>query len=394
MIKRTVGNFILRNPRANISILILAITLLLVFMIMASRPEVERRSTSATIPSVHTMQVSAEDVQIQLHSRGKLEPAHEVQLTSQVAGKITYIARNFSTGSSFREGDVLLRVENSALALELQQAKAKLAQARLNEMETIANLEARSTIKSRNNGLSELARGKPQREVAAANTAAAEAALELARKQLQQATLKAPFDGRVLLRNVQQHEQLNPGTPIAKIYATDRYLLRLPITQQQLHFIRFANDKVDGSPVTVHDPVSGMQWQAEVLRSEGHIAKTRLVYVLAELDASELDESRQKLILPGNLLDAIITSRTLENIIKLPAAALRTNNTVWLLNDDNRLQTVPVELLYRSPETVYLSAGLKPGNRVITSHIAAVTENMRLNDLSHAKNNSDAREAL
>lgn len=371
-----------RNPRANLALSLAALFAVLVWLIFASEPEAQRKTLHASIPAVHTITVTPLDSKISLPSRGMLEPAQEAQLMSQVTGKVTYIADNFATGTDFKKGDILLKVEPAIAELELQRAKAQLSQARLAEMELKANLEAKSSLRNRSD-LSPLAQGTPQRELAETNTSTAEAAVKLAEKQLEQTTLRAPFDGRVMMRVVQLHEQLAPGAPIARIYTTNQYKVRLPVTQQQLAFIDLPDGKKRGSEVEIYDDINGLKLKGHIIRSEGHIAQNRLIYLIAQLD--DLTQEQQTRLLPGSLLDARISSRELANIIAIPGQALRANNTVWLL-DDGHLKTRPVEVLYRAKDQVYLRSGVAPGEKIIVSHIAAVTENMRLRDLDSAPN--------
>lgn len=378
---QTLKRWITRNPRLNICLLLIAAVALITLLIFLSKPEVERKIVHASLPAVHTLTISAADAQLMLYSRGMLEPAQELNMVAQVTGKVTHIASNFAPGMDFKKGDTLLKVDPAMAELELQKAHAQLAQARLSEMELKANLEAKSSVRQRGD-LSPLAQGKPQTELAESNTTTAEAAVKLAEQKLQQTTLQAPFDGRVLARTIQLHEQLAPGMPIARIYTTHSYRVRLPITQQQLAFIALPDNNSEGSLVTLHDDITGLTLQGHILRSEGHVAQNRLIYLVALLD--DLTREQQMRLLPGSLLNAEIHSKPLENVIAIPSHALRANNTVWLLNNEDRLQTQTVELLYRAKDTVYLKSGIKPGDRLITSHIAAVTENMRLRDLNSA----------
>lgn len=380
MSQRQTVDLVLRHRKLAVCLLILTITAAIITAVLATRPPLARNSVHALIPAVETRVVQPATVQLSLASQGILQPATEVQLVSQLAGRITYIAPGLVAGGSFRQGDVLLKTDPARLQMELQKARANLAQARLNEQEIKAGLEARSAI-DRQQAASQLASGKPQRELAEAGTAAALAAYQLAQQQLADSELTAPFSGRVLARSVELHEQLSPGMPIARIYANDRFQVRLPVTRQQLALVQTADDGKPGSTVVIHDPVSGIRWQGHIQRSEGHVAANRLVYLVAALELAQLPADRRHQVLPGSLVQAEISSRPIDNVIAIPAAALRANNTVWLLGPDKRLQIRSVELLHRDRDQVYLTAGLTAGERLITSHLAAVTEQMVLREL-------------
>lgn len=355
----------------------IAVTVALAALLQNTEPAIEHQVADRFIPAVDVIRAQAATETLRIHSHGILKPATEIQLLSRVAGQVTAINPAFVAGGEFAKGDVLLETDSALLDMELQKARASLARARLQEMEIRADIEARSSA-DENRELSELAQGKPRLQAARANTRAAEAAEQQARRQRQQAALKAPFDGKVMTRTIELHEQLSPGAPIGRIYATDAYTVRLPVTPGQLALVASASDGQPGSAVKITDPANGLQWQGHIQRAEGHIERNRLTYLIAKLDPADIPAEKHRHILPGSLVNAEIHSKPLDNIITLPASALQAGNTVYLLDDDNRLEIRPVELLYRSPDTIYLSHGLQPGERVISSHIAAATEGIEL----------------
>lgn len=188
--------WLLRNPRLNICLVFIIIIALLVSLIFTAKPQLEHTVTHASIPSVHTLRIQPQDSHFIIHSRGLLKPAQEIQLVSQITGKITYLADNFATGTDFKQGETLLKADPAIAEMELQKARSQLAQAKLAAMELEANLRAKSSIGQQSN-LSPLAQGKPQQDLAQSNILTAEAAVRLAEQQLSQTVLRAPFDGRV-----------------------------------------------------------------------------------------------------------------------------------------------------------------------------------------------------
>ena len=68
--------------------------------------------------------------------------------------------------------------------------------------------------------------------------------------------------------------------------------------------------------------------------------------------------------------------RTADNIIQLPRSALRGNDRVLIVDQDNRLRIRTVELLRLFQDKVLISAGLTKGDRVFLSPIQTVIDGM------------------
>ena len=73
-----------------------------------------------------------------------------------------------------------------------------------------------------------------------------------------------------------------------------------------------------------------------------------------------------------------IPGKQLENVFRLPRWAVTFDNTVYVANADNRLQTGPVTVARTEGETVYVSKGLSVGDSVITTRLIDPLENALL----------------
>lgn len=374
-LKYWLTRFIGRNPKANVSLLIIGITILLMVVIFSTRPQINKRAPKEYIPAVHFIEALPDVINIPVSARGFFQPEKEVQINSTVSGTVIEITEKFAVGASFKKNDILLRVDPANLEMELHKAKANYEQAHLRELETNANLDAKSSL-DKNKNLSDLALGKPQRAVAKANTDAALAVLKLAQHQLESATLRAPFDGKVMLRNVQEFEQIAPGQPIAKIYASDAYIVRLSVTEEQLAFIDIGRADSKNIDVVITHPATHKVFQGYILRSEGYVSQSRLVNLVVRIILP--NTIKNDLPLPGTLVEADIAGRSFTHVITIPIKALKSQNTIWVLDENDRLQIKPAIVIYRGPEKAFIQAEIPSGERIIISHIGAITPGMKL----------------
>lgn len=146
---------------------------------------------------------------------GTLRATESVVLKPEVAGRIRSI--HFEGGAQVRKGDLLVALDASIAAAEVQQTRAELALARANH--------ARSVDLAKQKFLSERARDE-----AAANLQVLEAKLELAQARLAKTSIRAPFAGVLGLRNVSPGDYVREGDALVTLedVAEMKVDLRLP----------------------------------------------------------------------------------------------------------------------------------------------------------------------
>jgi membrane fusion protein, multidrug efflux system len=365
------------NIQAPQIIAILALTaviIVVVVLLFANKPQTPVSQSNTAPMQVYSLTVQNNTQPFHFHARGMVQAATQLTLIAQTSGAIDFVAEQFAVGKRFKKGDLLLRINPRFAELELEKAQVQLAQAKLNAIELEANLKARKTHAAQ----SELAQGKPQLALAHAHVNAAQAAVNLAKQQLQQSQVFAPFDGQVLSSQVQPHQQVLAGTPLGQIFADDHLQVRFAFSPEQLNFIQLPDEQHQGAKILLHLPHTQQTIEGRIIGSEAHIASNRLLYLIAEFK-----QNTENPLLLGQLADLTIISKAI-NAITIPPSALRSNNTVWLLDEQQRLRIQAVTVLLRNQDNVLIETGLKQGDKLITSHLAHIIEEMPLHDLGTA----------
>jgi multidrug efflux pump subunit AcrA (membrane-fusion protein) len=86
-------------------------------------------------------------------------------------------------------------------------------------------------------------------------------------------------------------------------------------------------------------------------------------------------EARPAPILLGEYVRLEIEGTRLQNVIRLPRAALRENDTVWTVHNAT-LTIRPATVVWRDTHTVLISDGLASGETVVTSELASPIDGM------------------
>jgi hypothetical protein len=83
-------------------------------------------------------------------------------------------------------------------------------------------------------------------------------------------------------------------------------------------------------------------------------------------------------LLIGEYVRVEIEGSELSQVFRIPRAALRDNDTIWVVTDDSTLDIRPAATIWRDTQTVFLGQGLNPGDRVIVSDLAAPVQGMKI----------------
>lgn len=146
---------------------------------------------------------------------GSLRANETVTLRSEVAGRIDKVG--FSDGARVQRGAILVSLDSSVTAAEVEQTRAELALARAN-FDRTSELAARNFV------------SQSAKDQAAANLKVQEARLRLAEARLAKTDIRAPFSGVMGLRNVSPGDFVKDGADLAVLedISTMKVDLRMP----------------------------------------------------------------------------------------------------------------------------------------------------------------------
>ncbi|MHA7816281.1 MAG: efflux RND transporter periplasmic adaptor subunit [Pseudohaliea sp.] len=356
-------------------------------LLHATKPEPAREEPELRPTTVYTANVDAVDTELKVETQGEVRARTALQVVAQVGGRITTVSPEFTEGGHFDAGAVLIELEDSDYQLALRQAEAALAETELAVQQALADADVARRQLAGTPNPSALALKKPQIAQARARQAAAEAGLERARLDLARTRISLPFAGRVQARSVDVGQYVNAGTPLGSVFAVDTVEVRLPLTDRQLAAldlpIGYRAAAGEGRPVLFSADIAGRlhSWRGRLVRLDAAIdPATRLIYGMAEVDAP-YGEGRSAAGMPlavGLFVNAELAGRPLENALRIPAAALRPGNEVYVVNARDRLEMRSVRVLHQGREYAYIDGGLRAGEAVVTSALDNPIEGMAL----------------
>lgn len=380
--------------QAALALAVLAAGLLGAYALFASRPRAERTQPAPPVPLVRVATAEPVSYRVTVAAMGTVVPAREVALFPEVPGRIVELSPRLIPGGVFREGETLLRIDPRDYRIAVKQQEAAVERARLE----LRLEEGRRMIAEREWGLleadipdtpenRELALREPHRRNAAAALAAAEAALELARINLERTVVKAPFNAVVQEEFVDVGQVVSPQTRLATLVGTDRFWVQVSIPVDRLRWIDLSEGGKHAAP------------DVRVVHKAGAdlaiVRKGRLLKLLGDLDpagrmARVLVSVEDPLGLrdgagaggPGLLLGAYvrveIRGAVLDEVFVLPRTAVSEGDRVWVMDPDDTLRFRDVRIPWRTEDEVVVSEGLRPGERVVLTRLASPIPGMKL----------------
>jgi len=134
--------------------------------------------------------------------RALVEARRHAVLSAEIPGRIARIS--VEAGQGFKAGEVLVTFDCAGFQADLDAARAQLAAA-----------EVTVRLNRRLNSLRSI--GEADVQLAEAKAQAARAEVRKAEIQTRRCEVKAPFDGQVVERRVQEHESVAAGAPLLEI---------------------------------------------------------------------------------------------------------------------------------------------------------------------------------
>ncbi len=357
-------------------------------LLLATKPEVEPNDVEERVQRVPVARVDFERHALAVTAHGSVEPQRQIQLVSEVEGRVAWLSPTFTPGGAFEPDEVLLRLDDTDYADRLREAEADVALARAEAIEAGADLERQQRLASSEiASASRLGDVEARRDVARARLQRAEAVRARAERDLARTRVVAPFRGRVRDKYVDLGQFVRRGTDLAQIFASDVAEVRLSVPTHVLDDLAIPAAAVagavlgDGPAVTLTGRVGQEvhRWSARISRVEAALdRRNRTAVLVARLeDPYDTGVSESGLpLLVGLFVEATIAGRTLERAVRLPRAAFDGDRVGVVV--EGRLAFREVEIAAWEKDVAVVVGGLEAGESVCLDLPAGSVEGMRV----------------
>lgn len=323
--------------------------------------------TEAALPKhirpVAVVLAEPQDLTRTLTLSAEFRPYEEADLHAKVAGYLKNITVDI--GDQVKKGQVIATLDIDELKDDLAHATAAYHDAKLDYDRVETVIRKRPGLLAQ----ADVDNAKAAYEMAKANMARAQTILDYA-------TITAPFSGIITKRYVdpgaliQSSDNSSTQTlPIVHLAEDKKLRLDFPVPEAAVP------DVHPGTKVTVTVQATRQVIQGVVARDAGKIDNsTRTMETEVDVDNKDLR------ITPGMYASVSIALEQKDNVLAVPVQAVSGGDkpNVWVVNAKNTIEEKPVTLGLETPNDVQVTAGLKPGERVVFGSRGALSVGMKV----------------
>ena len=362
------------------------------FIISISSPKPKKGIEFPKPTPVFYEELKKQDITLRVKTNGEVKPLNEINLISQVSGKIIDAADEFVDGGIIKAGSPLVWVDDRDYQLAVISAESNVAKAKkLLEREIAESELARRDWKELGIGdANPLTLRIPQLKEAEANVNAANANLERAKLNLERTIVTLPFQGIIKKKITGIGQFVGAGSILATAFSTEEVLIALPLTDYELSYLGLPlayQGQYSSSPeVKFISNISNKkyEWNGRITRTAGSIdPPTRLVYVYAEV-LNPYDTSPPLAI--GMFVDAEIEGKKISDAFLIPNSSITDDTFINTIDDENYLRIKEVEVLGVVDDYLVIKGDIKEGVRVVTSPLNNAEDGMALTPILLDKN--------
>ena len=287
-----------------------------------------------------------------LSANGSILAQDEVQLQPEVSGRVTYL--NIKEGAIVPKGTLLLKINDADLQAQVFKLKTQLKIAQSN----LARLAELLKIK-----------GVSQAEYDAADNAVnnINADIQLLNVQIAKTELRAPFSGKLGLRNISLGAYVSPSTVVVSLQNTSQLKMDVSVPEKYAGVIQ-VGDNMQCTVAGIENP-----FQAKVIAIEPTIDEmTRNLKVRAMV----LNSSSK--LVPGAYVKVQLKLKETPNAIMIPSSAVIPDDkaTKIVVTDSSKAKFVAIEIGVRTESEVQVLSGIKSGDTVLTTGLLQVKPGM------------------
>lgn len=287
---------------------------------------------------------------------GQIEEESATALSFPVQGTVSSVS--VEEGARVAAGTVVAQLDRRNLQSVYNGAKASLAQAE-DAMQRLQQLYD-------NGSLPEIQYVEAQTKLAQAR-----AMEEVARKNLDDAQLVAPFSGVIGRQSVEAGENVLPGQTVCMLLKTNQVKVKIPVPENEIATI------ASGCPARITVAALNDRNYHGTVTEKGATANPVSHTYEVRIPLPNPDGA----LMPGMVCRVTLQGDTTASAVVLPNRAVqvtgRGERFVWCVRE-GRAVRVPVVVDKLSRDGVVISQGLTPGDQVITEGAQKISDGMKV----------------
>ena len=347
-------------------------------------------------PEVGVVTLAPSSVNIKSELPGRALAFEIAEIRPQVGGII--IKRNFVEGDKVSKGESLYQIDPAPLQARLDSAKGALAKAQATANNVRLTLNRQSAlIKSNYVSRQDYDTTRSQLNEAQANVAVAKADLEQATINLRYANVTSPIDGISGKSSVTVGALVTANQENALVTVQRLDPIYVDLTQSVQDFLRLKEEKANGQIAQQQGriPVELMLENGKPYRHTGTLefSDPAVDETTGSVTLRAVFPNPEGEILPGMYVTALLDEGSQQNVLMVPQQGITHNEqgkaTALILDQENVVQLREINAVKAVGNQWLVTAGLRPGDRVIVSGLQRIRPGSKARVLPSKLNTPD-----
>lgn len=327
----------------------------------------EENESVDTRPTVQITQLKPESFAINIEAFGELAPLESTRLAAQVSGEVVEWNPKFVAGGIVKRGEMLFSIEKDAYTAALLQAESALAnaQAALIEEKALANVAEREAATLPNSRVTDLYLRKPQILSAEAAVKAAQAQMKIAKRDLANTEVVAPYDALIVSRSIGKGDFLTVGTTAATLYNVEVGEVTFPLARFDQAFLPETVNGIEATVSLLNGTTDEIKRSATIVRDSGiYDSATRMTHLVARINDPYGLTTGQPVLRFGAYTKVAFTGKTIDNVYRIPQELI-TRRQLWILDDADKLVAKPVEVVREVGSEFLIRVDITANDRIV-----------------------------
>ncbi|MEZ9702809.1 HlyD family efflux transporter periplasmic adaptor subunit [Vibrio breoganii] len=387
------------------------------------KAEPPQSNTTTAKKSVRVLKVIPRNIQPSAVGYGLTESAQEWEAQSELDGAVVWVSERFETGEIINKGSEILHIDPSSYLLTVARLEAEIEVSKLTAKTILESLKIaekdfqvqkseydRSVKLSKTGHISNAEKDKATRELLGsqqqlqtlknslainrAQKKVLETELALAKRDLVNTVVKAPFDIRITDKQVGLAEYVNRGELMLKADGIEAVEVSAQFPLGKMRPLRRASN-LDPLSHDVHKDLQAtlelkagdkvISWDGKVSRSGGQIdTQTQSQSIVVEVDApyQQAVPGKKPPLIRNTFIKVTLKAPVMKNQIVLPVTAIH-NDLVYIVKD-GKLTRQSVDIDFVQGQVAVIKSGVAVDDLVVLSKLVPAVEGMALKPIPDA----------
>jgi len=344
-----------------------------IVQVMINSNQKKKLKAPKIVKTVFVEEVKNKEIPVVISANGNLVAKNKIQLFSEVQGVLQPISKDFKTGTKYKKGEIILKINNEEHYANLQAQKSNLYNSitsimpdiRLDypdEYEKWQNYLGDFDFDKTTPRLPEMNSEKEKFFISGRNIFTTYYNVKNMEVRLTKYTIRAPYHGILTEALVTPGSLVRQGQKLGEFINPDVYEMGIAINASYKDLLKVGN-KVD-----LHNLENTKSWTGKVIRVNAKVDQaTQTVMVFIQISSKELNE--------GMYLEADLVAKSEMNAYEIPRKLLVNNESVYLIKNDSILSLAPVNPVYFKEQSVIIK-GLPNGSMTLSKPVPGAYDGM------------------